>query len=144
MDCSPPGSSFHGISLARIMEWVAISFSRGSFWSRDQTHISWLQVDSLPLSHLWSPRSRAEYKNLCFFLSFFKKTYPAIHYMPELIYLIIGSLWLSTPHLFCSYPILCLWKPLIYSLYLQVQFFFFFKDSLYKWDYTVFLFVWFT
>ena len=30
MDCSPPGSSAHGISKARILEWVAISFSRGS------------------------------------------------------------------------------------------------------------------
>ena len=30
MDCSPPGSSGHGISQARILEWVAISFSRGS------------------------------------------------------------------------------------------------------------------
>ena len=30
MDYSPPGSSVHGISQARILEWVAISFSRGS------------------------------------------------------------------------------------------------------------------
>ena len=30
MDCSPPGSSVHGISEARILEWVAISFFRGS------------------------------------------------------------------------------------------------------------------
>ena len=30
MDCSPPGSSVHGISQARILEWVAISSSRGS------------------------------------------------------------------------------------------------------------------
>ena len=30
MDCSPPGSSIHGILQARILEWVAISFSRGS------------------------------------------------------------------------------------------------------------------
>ena len=30
MDCGPPGSSVHGISRARILEWVAISFSRGS------------------------------------------------------------------------------------------------------------------
>ena len=30
MDCSPPGSSVHGISKARILEWVAILFSRGS------------------------------------------------------------------------------------------------------------------
>ena len=40
MDCSPPGSSVHGISQARVLEWVAISFSRGSFWSRDWTQVS--------------------------------------------------------------------------------------------------------
>ena len=38
-DCSPPGSSVHGILQARILEWVAISFSRGSSQLRDQTHI---------------------------------------------------------------------------------------------------------
>ena len=40
MDCSPPGSSVHGILQARILEWVAISFSRGSSWPRDQTWVS--------------------------------------------------------------------------------------------------------
>ena len=40
MDCSPPGSSFHGISQARKLEWVAISFSRGSFQSRDRRWVS--------------------------------------------------------------------------------------------------------
>ena len=40
MDCSLPGSSIHGIFLARILEWVAIPFSRGSSWPRDQTHVS--------------------------------------------------------------------------------------------------------
>ena len=37
MDCSPPGSSVHGFLQARILQWVAISFSRGSFWTRDGT-----------------------------------------------------------------------------------------------------------
>ena len=40
MDCSLPGSSVHGILQARILEWVAISFSRGSSWPRDQTQVS--------------------------------------------------------------------------------------------------------
>ena len=40
MVCSPPGSSVHGISQAKILEWVAISFSRGSFWLRNQTQVS--------------------------------------------------------------------------------------------------------
>ena len=40
MDCSPPGSSVHGILQARILEWVAISSSRGSSRPRDRTSIS--------------------------------------------------------------------------------------------------------
>ena len=40
IDCSPPGSSVHGILQARILEWVVIPFSRGSFQSRDWTWVS--------------------------------------------------------------------------------------------------------
>ena len=40
MDCSPPDSSNHGILQVRILEWVVILFSRGSFHPRDWTHIS--------------------------------------------------------------------------------------------------------
>ena len=40
MVCSPPGSSVHGILQVRILEWVAISFSRGSSQPRDQTQVS--------------------------------------------------------------------------------------------------------
>ena len=39
MDCSPPGSSVNEISWASILQWVAISFSMGSTWIRDQTHL---------------------------------------------------------------------------------------------------------
>ena len=57
MDCSPPGSSVHGIFQARLLEWDAISYSRGSSWPRDQ-------ADSLPLSLLWSPVSLGTALNL--------------------------------------------------------------------------------
>ena len=40
MDCSLPGSSVHGILQARIQEWVAISFSRGSSWPRSRILVS--------------------------------------------------------------------------------------------------------
>ena len=40
LDCSPPGSSVYGILQARILEWVAIPFSRGSSWPRDPTQVS--------------------------------------------------------------------------------------------------------
>ena len=40
MDCSPPGFCVHGIFRSRILQWVAISSSRGSFLPRDGTRIS--------------------------------------------------------------------------------------------------------
>ena len=55
MDCSPPGSSVHGILQARILEWDAISFSRGYCSPRNLSCISCilaLQADSSPL---WLP-----------------------------------------------------------------------------------------
>ena len=56
MYCSPPGSSVQGISQARILEWVAISFSRGIFPTQGSNlHPLHWQVDSLPAYHLGSP-----------------------------------------------------------------------------------------
>ena len=46
MDCSPPGSSFHGILQARILEWGSHPFSRRSSQPRDRTWSSALQADS--------------------------------------------------------------------------------------------------
>ena len=48
MDCSSPGSSVHGIFQAKVLEWVAISFSRGSSQPRDQTQVSCIIEDALP------------------------------------------------------------------------------------------------
>ena len=41
-DGSPPGSSVHGILQARMLEWVAMTFSRGSSWPRDWTWVSYI------------------------------------------------------------------------------------------------------
>ena len=46
MDCRQLGSSNHGISQVRILEWVAISFSRVSSWPRDHTCISCIAIGS--------------------------------------------------------------------------------------------------
>ena len=56
MDYSPPSSSVHGILQAKILEWVAIPFSRGSSQPRDQTQSSALQADYC-LSHKGSPNN---------------------------------------------------------------------------------------
>ena len=53
MDCSLSGSSVHGILQARILEWVAISFSRGSSWPRDRT---WVSSTANRLSIIWAIR----------------------------------------------------------------------------------------
>ena len=56
MDCSLPGSSVRGIFQARILEWVAISFSRGSSQPRNPNcHLLHWLADSLALNHLGSP-----------------------------------------------------------------------------------------
>ena len=48
MDCSPPDSSVHEILQARILDWVAIPFSRGSSQPRIKAASLALQADSLP------------------------------------------------------------------------------------------------
>ena len=58
MDCSPPGSSVHGILQARILEWVAISFTKG-------VNSSWVYFDHLALYLQFVPCSFFQ----CLFLS---------------------------------------------------------------------------
>ena len=53
MDCSPPGSSVHGILQARILEWVARSSSRGSSWPRDLTQVSCIAGGFLIIWATW-------------------------------------------------------------------------------------------
>ena len=60
MDCSPPSSSIHGTLQARILEWVAISFSRGSSWPRDQTQVSHIAGRHF---NLCTTREALKYKN---------------------------------------------------------------------------------
>ena len=55
MDCNPPGSSVRGISQARILEWVAISFSRGSPQLRDWTQVSYLASGFFTTEPPWKP-----------------------------------------------------------------------------------------
>ena len=79
LDCSPSGSSVHGISQARVLKWVAISFSRGSSQPRDQTVSPFLADDSLPVSHLGSSMylvpgvysvNRSCHTSLCLYLRY--------------------------------------------------------------------------
>ena len=62
MDCSLPGSSVHGIFHARTLEWVVISYSRGSYWPRDWTCVSCISFIGRWILYYWrhlgSPKSK--------------------------------------------------------------------------------------
>ena len=61
MNCSPPGSSVHGIPQARILKWVAISFYKGSSQPRDGIHISCIGNSIQWILYPWAT------KGACFF-----------------------------------------------------------------------------
>ena len=56
VDCTPPGSSVHGICQARILEWVANPFSRGSSRPRDQAHVSYVSCTGRQVLYPWATR----------------------------------------------------------------------------------------
>ena len=58
MDCSLPGSSVHEIFQARVLEWVAISFSRESSRPRERTRVSSI-ADALPSEPPGKPKKHA-------------------------------------------------------------------------------------
>ena len=68
MDCSPPGSSAHGIFQAKTLECTAISFSRGSSQSRDWTHVYCISCSGRWILYHWATweafNSYTKYKNL--------------------------------------------------------------------------------
>ena len=62
MDCRPPGSSVHGILQARIMQWEAIPFSRGSSWPRDW---SWVSHTTGRFFTIWASRESPHPQFIC-------------------------------------------------------------------------------
>ena len=106
LDYSTPGFSVHGILQARILEWVAISFSRGSSWLRDQIFISCLAGRFFTLSYLGSPRkpmqegnkselncNRPHYTNYIFISHFQGKTSTQTLYLIRFVWLSGKQLW---------------------------------------------------
>ena len=87
MDCSLPGSAVHVISHARILEQVAISFSRGCAWPRDGTRISC--IDKWVL-HRWASVSQSMTTN-----SGSLQVWPPSRNLPCLLILIWESTWIS-------------------------------------------------
>ena len=69
LDCPPPGSSVHGISQARILDWIAISFSRGSSQPRDWTCISCIGRQVL---YHWATREKLRFTSFLSLIDYAK------------------------------------------------------------------------
>ena len=78
MHCSRPGSSIHGIFEARILEWVAISCSRGSFRPRDQTHVSCISCITGIFFTAWAIREAPDAQKK-------KKKKKSTHFHPSIL-----------------------------------------------------------
>ena len=77
MDCSPPGSSVHGISQIRLLEWVAMPSSRGSSWFGIEPvslMSAKLEGSFFITSATWEPKGGWVPKNWCFWSVVLKKT----------------------------------------------------------------------
>ena len=80
MDRSRPGSSVHGIFQARILEWFAISFSRGSSQLRDRTHVSLVGRRVL---YLWATWEAWNLNTFAFFFDVLYFPIPIQRLMPQ-------------------------------------------------------------
>ena len=97
MDYSLPGSSIHGIFQARVLEWVAISFSRGSAWPSNRTWVSALQADALLSESPGKP-------NICKYNFQYNQNEK---YIVEVCFIL--SLWKLACVLYLWYILICMW-----------------------------------
>ena len=82
MDCSPPSSTIHGISQARILEWVAISFFRRSSQPRDQ---AWVSCIGRWILYYWITSCSVTQSclTLCDPMNGSVPGFPVLHHLPE-------------------------------------------------------------
>ena len=86
MGCSPPGSSVHGILQARILEWLAFPFSKGSFQPRIKPRSPPLQADCLPSEPPFICHSVAtSCPTLCDPIDCSMPDFPVLHYLPDFV-----------------------------------------------------------
>ena len=115
MDSSPPGSSRHRILQARILEWVAIPFSRGFSWPRDQILVSCIAGRFFTI---WA--TSWHFKMMIFFIFAQLMRYPLIEllHLSSLLQMPKTVEWLTEffGNFLCSYKMISFNDPLNWSL----------------------------
>ena len=113
MDCSMPGSSIHGIPQARILGWVAIFFSRGSYQPRDWTQVSWVSCIGRWILYCWAigeAQVSPSYCSTFIFVVFLKNIFRLKHHRGKSDNFLVnsgetsalGRVWEQTDVLACS------------------------------------------
>ena len=87
MDCSSPGPSVHGISQAKILEWVSISSFRGSSWTRNQT---WVSCIGRQILYHWATR---EARLFVYFVLLLECWYFSNQFLRTFISFVLPFLW---------------------------------------------------
>ena len=101
VDRSPTGFSVHGILQVRILEWVAISSSKGSSWPRNQTHVSYVSCIGFSFSSVTQ-----SYSTLCNPMYCSTPGLPVHHQLPELTQTHVHWVGDTIHHLILCCPLL--------------------------------------
>ena len=133
-DFGPTGSSVHGILQAIILEWVAILFSRGSSWPRNQTWVSCTEGRFLPSEPPRKPQVLVSYLFYAW-ASLVTQMVTNLQSQSPILSPIFPSF--ITTGLFSIFVTLCFVNKFIICTI-------FFLDSTYKWSHIIFVFVWLT
>ena len=100
VDCSPPSSSVHGILQARILKWIAISFSGRSSQPRDQTHISCISCIGRRILFHWASWEAQSCESS--FDHWTAREFPRLDFFPDWTFFLYLCIHIDTYYLYVS------------------------------------------
>ena len=126
MDYSLPGSSVHGTSKARMLEWIAIPSFRGSSWTRDRTHISYIGRQILYHWAAWESQTTRKVPIYFFLNDFFPHTPYSSSLPPSLTFIFPPPLPFFLPFsllfsLHFHFPSTTVWSLLPFAALVEVR-----------------------
>ena len=112
----PTGSSVRGIFQARVLECVAISFSRGSSWPKDRT---WVYCTAVRLFTIWATRETLAFQGIFLYLYLFYQESRHSAFRLTFFFVKFDSNW-AFPLSFLEYHILFIWAAMIWDAWFTV------------------------